>query len=65
MIRIGTLKDYKDAQRKLHNAGFDVTEPMNGNLVRKTLVDGDEAVSIAKLRGNTWVFKYNPKYFKE
>jgi hypothetical protein len=64
MVKIGKLKDFRHAVKMLRDGGFEVTET-NGELVKKALVNGVEAISIGKLRGNTWVFRYNPNFFAE
>lgn len=65
MIKYGTLKDYTVAKSKLKANGITFTEN-NGRLV-KQLIDeeGKELLSIAILRGNTWVFRYNANVWSE
>ena len=64
MIKIGTLKDYRKAQKMLKEAGIEFTKT-EGDLVKKTMLKDEELVSVARIRSNRWVFKYNPLYFQE
>jgi hypothetical protein len=65
MVKLGTLKDYSQAKKKLKDAGIEFTET-SGELARQVLdTDGKEIVSIARLNASSWVFRYNDQYFKE
>ena len=65
MVKFGTLKDFNAAKKMIKDSGIDFTVT-NGDLVRKiTDKDGTEILSIARLRGTTWAFRYNPIYFVE
>ena len=65
MVKVGTLKDFNAAKKMVKDAGIDYTVT-NGDLVRRINdKDGTEIVSIARLRGATWAFRYNPAYFVE
>jgi hypothetical protein len=62
-VRFGKLKNYRNAQKMLKDAGYDV-KTSEGELLKKTFVDDILAVSIARW-GTSWIFRYNPKFFSE
>ena len=65
MVKMGTLKDYRNAKEKIRQAGILFTEKASALMRQVIDTDGKEIVSVAKFRGNTWIFRYNETYFKE
>ena len=64
MVKIGTLKDFRDARKKLEEQGHKV-DVVSGELVRKLKVRGETVLSIARLRGSTWSFRYSKIWWGE
>ena len=63
MVKMGSLNDYRKAQNVLDNAGIGYTKE-EGEFIRKLIGDdGTELLSIARLNGKTWVFRYNEQIF--
>jgi hypothetical protein len=64
MVKVGELNDYRKAQQMLRDAGY-ILVTNEGEIVKKTFVNGIEAVSIGKWKNGTWIFRYNNNYFSE
>ena len=62
MVKIGHLKNFRQAKQMLEEGGYEVTE--KDGLVKKLFVNGEEVLSIAQF-GSAWIFRYNPNYFAE
>jgi hypothetical protein len=68
MVRIGTLKDFRASVNKLKKevktkSSITITVTAGG-WVRKVKVNNEEALSIVRLRGTSWAFRYNPKFWQ-
>lgn len=64
MIKYGYIRHYHKARQMLEAGGFSVSE-QGGELVRKLIVNGEVALSIAKYDGGLWIFNYNSEHFAE
>jgi len=66
MVKFGTLKDFKAAVKQLEATfGKEAIVVTQGDLVKKALVKNVEAVSVCRLNGTNWAFRYNPKIWSE
>ena len=70
MVKVGTLKDFNNARKLLKQAGYQVDSTKSpSDLIRKLIVTVNttkvEAVVIARIGPNSWVFKYDNQLFAE
>jgi hypothetical protein len=70
MVKVGTLKDFNNARKLLEAAGYQVDSTKSpSDLIRKLIVMVNtikvEAVVIARIGPNSWVFKYDNQLFAE